>query len=82
MCMKPVELTETQVADLTCAADAGEPAVALLFDRAHASSIEGVLVSIDAARGFDRSVLLALVRQALAQHRPGCEACARRQTKR
>jgi hypothetical protein len=77
--MKSLELTELQMRCLGCALEhPEEPAVRHLLSRTGASTVDGVLAAIFVAQHHDRSILLALTRQVIAQHRPACEGSAER----
>lgn len=75
--MNPIELTELQMKCLGCAlAHPEEPAVRHLLDRTGATTVEGVLAALYVARIPERSILLGVARQVIAQHRPSCETPA------
>lgn len=64
--MRVMELTDEEVETLTQAlADPSNTAAQHLLQRANASSIDGVLDAIVVARGVERSLLLAIARQAI-----------------
>ena len=71
--MTPLELTDLQTKCLGCAlTESANTAAQHLLDRVGASTVDGILAAIFVAKGVERSLLLAIARQAIAEHRTQC----------
>jgi hypothetical protein len=72
--MRPPELTVEDVERLACAmADTNNAPIEQLISRAAASDVEDILIRIMVSRGYERTLLMAFARQAIASHVASCE---------
>ena len=71
--MRPPQLTVEDVERLACAmGDQNNGPMELLIQRVAAADVNDILISIMVARGYERTLLLAFAKQAIAKHLSCC----------